>query len=150
MGNNIQPEQVVSSGSDNFDTLADASRTDSIVVCTSATFGLSTPFGKEIKKRLGGVDFLNRQNKKPGEYLAIPYGARFVYYLLCASDGTKNSTVENLQNAINGMLIHATENGVTTLTFETVPPRGMQLTPYRTTVNGIVGPSVNWIDSNKM
>lgn len=150
MGNTIAPETVITPGdTDAIDVLLDPSRTDAVVICSSGTYVGSTPLGKAASVRFGNTDYLVKQGKQPGECFPIQIGNRYVYYLIVSKDETKRATVLNLQNAMQAMVTHATLNNVTTLTFETKPPPGIQITPYIETVTNNAGNlTVQWFDTS--
>jgi hypothetical protein len=122
-----------------FEYLADTSHTESVAVFVDQSFTLFTPCGQELKRRFGGIGWLQNQGITAGNILAMKYNGRYVYYLITNTNNYTAASQDNFAAAVSAMFAHMDANGVTLVVVENVPPKWIDQTTFASTLSGILG-----------
>ena len=139
MGNVIKPEVVRPGECLLYDILSGDLKSHSVAICTDREFGLASKAGQEFLRRYGGVEYYKDQNIAKGNILTIAYETRFIYLLVISDYNYERANVDDLNSCLALVKTHANNNGVTTILFENVPPKGIQNTPYKNAVSANMG-----------
>lgn len=122
-----------------FDYLAHSDRTESVAVFTSEKFALDSPCGEEIKRRFGGAKWLANQGIKSGNILPIKYSGRYVYYVIVRKTTYSDVILTDLQQALEKLAIHCTEQNVPKVIFENYIPQGLQRSDFDNAISNAMG-----------
>lgn len=101
----------------NIDHIFNTNRTQSLCCFVTKDFTLTGVIQQEFKSRYGSIEWLKSQNKTIGDIIAIFSGNRYIYYLIIKESNYRHTNIEHLNTALNNLIIHAQNNGVTNIGF---------------------------------
>jgi hypothetical protein len=122
-----------------FEYLADTEHTESVAVFTDETFSLSTPCGLELRRRFGGIKWLQGQGIKAGNILALQYNGRYVYYLIVSKNSYVAADPVDFAAAVTALAAHMNANNVTKVVVENVLPKWINMSTFETCFDSALG-----------
>lgn len=124
-----------------FEYLADMSHTESVAVFVDESFTLSTPCGQELKRRFGGIGWLQNQNITAGNMIALKYNNRYVYYVVTNKSSYTSASQNDFANAVTAMFAHMSGHSVALVVVENVAPKWIDQTTFTSTLDATLGES---------